>query len=61
MTAGDGLNQGPQAPEPPRHHWFIYVHPGDVAQAVQAALLSPLAHGCFNIRIFSTGSWPLGN
>ena len=32
---GDGLNQVPQAPNPPRDHWFIYVHPRDVAQAVQ--------------------------
>ena len=46
---GDGLNPGPQAPEQPQEHWFLYVDPRDVAQAVEAALVSPLSHGCFNI------------
>ena len=49
VIAGDGLNPGPQTPDPPRSRWFCYVDPRDVAQAVEAALASSRSHGCYNI------------
>lgn len=41
VIAGDGVNPGPTLPEPPRRHWFSYVDPRDVAQAVEGALRAP--------------------
>jgi nucleoside-diphosphate-sugar epimerase len=38
VIAGDGVNPGPTLPDPPRRHWFTYVDPRDVAQAVEGAL-----------------------
>ena len=49
VIAGDGVNQGPQVPESPKDHWFIYVDPRDVAQGVEAALTSSAAQGCYNL------------
>ena len=49
VIAGGGLNAGPKAPDSPRDHWFLYVDPRDVAQAVEAALDSSVSHGRFNI------------
>jgi len=41
MIAGDGLNPNPKRPdEDPGPHWFLYVHPEDVAQAVDQAIES---------------------
>jgi nucleoside-diphosphate-sugar epimerase len=38
VIAGDGVNPGPMLPDSPRRHWFIYVDPRDVAQAVEGSL-----------------------
>jgi uronate dehydrogenase len=39
VIAGDGLNPGPERPEgDATDPWFIYVHPEDVAQAVELAV-----------------------
>jgi nucleoside-diphosphate-sugar epimerase len=40
VIAGDGTNPDPRLPVPPRRHWFNYVDPRDVAQAVEGALRS---------------------
>jgi nucleoside-diphosphate-sugar epimerase len=40
VIAGDGANPDPSPPVSPRRHWFNYVDPRDVAQAVEGALLS---------------------
>ena len=49
VIAGDGVNQGPKAPEQPSGPWFMYVDPRDVAQAVELAIESDLAYGTFQI------------
>jgi nucleoside-diphosphate-sugar epimerase len=38
VIAGDGENGGPSLPEIPSPHWFIYVSPEDVAQAIVGAV-----------------------
>lgn len=41
VIAGDGLNTGPRKPEVnPGDYWFMYVHPEDVAQLAEKAVLS---------------------
>jgi nucleoside-diphosphate-sugar epimerase len=40
VIAGDGANPDPTPPVSPRRHWFNYVDPRDVAQAVEGALRS---------------------
>jgi len=49
VIAGDGLNPGPKAPEDPRKPWFVYVDPRDIAQAVERALETDVAYGCYQI------------
>lgn len=46
---GDGMNLGPKAPDTPADHWFVYVDPRDVAQAVAGAIDCATTHGSFNI------------
>jgi nucleoside-diphosphate-sugar epimerase len=41
VIAGDGVNPGPVPPSVPCRHWFNYVDPRDVAQAVESALRAP--------------------
>jgi len=41
VIAGDGVNPGPALPESPHRHWFSYVDPRDVAQAVEGAFRAP--------------------
>lgn len=49
VIAGDGLNPGPQSPAQPQRFWFVYVDPRDVAQAVERALRTEVARGCYHI------------
>ncbi|MDP6450224.1 MAG: NAD(P)-dependent oxidoreductase [Lentisphaeria bacterium] len=49
VIAGDGLNQGPKAPEEPDDHWFVYVDPRDVAHAVVQATTAAVSYGTYNI------------
>jgi nucleoside-diphosphate-sugar epimerase len=51
VIAGDGLNPDPKRPdEDPGPHWFLYVHPEDVAQAVDRAIASDtVTCGAFNV------------
>lgn len=51
VIAGDGLNPDPENPgEDPGGHWFTYVHPEDVAQAVEQAIDSQTVRsGAFNV------------
>lgn len=49
VIAGDGLNKGPQLPSEPTDHWFLYVDPRDVAQAVALAEKAAISYGTYNI------------
>ena len=51
VIAGDGLNPGPARPDGNTGApWFIYVHPGDVARAVELALVRNEApSGTYNV------------
>jgi UDP-glucose 4-epimerase len=50
VIAGDGVNPAsPSAPAVPAQHWFVYVDPRDVAQAVELALTTERSYGCYNI------------
>jgi NAD+ dependent glucose-6-phosphate dehydrogenase len=49
VIAGDGLNNGPHLPSAPTDHWFLYVDPRDVAQAVALAEKAAIGYGAYNI------------
>jgi NAD+ dependent glucose-6-phosphate dehydrogenase len=57
IIEGDGANPGPSPPArhlhisstSPHLPWNAYVHPEDVAQAVEGALLADLRYGIYNI------------
>ena len=50
VIADDGVNPpSPRLPAEPVSYWCNYVDPRDVAQAVERALRTDLAHGTFNI------------
>lgn len=46
---GDGANPEPKRPENPPPHWFMFVDPRDIAQAIDRALQTELASGTFNV------------
>jgi len=48
VIAGDGANAEPKKPDNAPSHWFMHVHPADVAQAIEKALESENS-GTFNI------------
>ena len=49
VIAGDGLNPDPTAPPEPMDHWFVYVDPRDVANAVVLAEKTEVRYGTYNI------------
>ncbi|MDA1085492.1 MAG: NAD(P)-dependent oxidoreductase [Verrucomicrobia bacterium] len=51
IIAGDGLNPDPKRPDDdPGANWFLYVHPEDVAQAVERAIESDaVTSGTFQV------------
>jgi nucleoside-diphosphate-sugar epimerase len=56
IIEGDGANPGPTPPSDSSPRWNAYVHPEDVAQAVEGALLTHVPYGVYNIVNGGPGS-----
>lgn len=59
VISGDGVNGEPTAPKGDRPpHWFVYVHPEDVAQAVELAVeTDKVDYGTYYVVAGRPDSW----